>query len=260
MTKRIFAGILTLALIPLARAQTTQPRLTFDVATIRPSQPGQLNGGIKPLPGGNGYTAQNVPVKLMISLMYKVPMRQLTGGPDWLDSEHYDIEAKADRAYSLDDLHIMFQNLLADRFHLKFHKEAREGNVYALTIDKSGLKMKPDEAAPTDQNYNIPITFGSNGEAIGKRVPMQYLCWWLGDRLQSEHRPVIDKTGLTQTYDFTLQYAPDLPNDAQKQDPTLQNLPSLFDALRQQLGLTLTPQKGPVDYFIIDHAEKPSDN
>ena len=71
----------------------------------------------------------------MISLMYKVPMRQIEGGPDWLDNDNYDIEARVEHVSNIDDLHTMFQNLLADRFKLKFHKEIKQGPVYAL-IDR----------------------------------------------------------------------------------------------------------------------------
>ena len=91
----------------------------------------------------------------MISLMYKVPGRQITGGPDWLNNQSYDIEAKADHAYSIDDLHVMFQNLLADRFNLKFHKEVREGPVYALVLDKSGPKLKVNDSP---QDFKIPFS------------------------------------------------------------------------------------------------------
>jgi uncharacterized protein (TIGR03435 family) len=77
-------------------AQDKPNRLAFDVATIRRSKQIDFNGGIKALPGGNGYTAQNVPVKLMISLMYKVPMRHISGGPDWLAIDRYNVEDKTD--------------------------------------------------------------------------------------------------------------------------------------------------------------------
>src|SRR5271156_6238896 len=120
-------------------AQAIAPQLAFDVASIRPTKPGVQNGLIKALSGGHGYTARNMTVKVMISLMYKVPMRQIHGGPDWLNEDRYDVEARVDGAYSLDDLHIMYQNLLASRFHLQLHRETHDGNVYALTVDPSGL-------------------------------------------------------------------------------------------------------------------------
>lgn len=129
-------GILSALLLPSTYAQDRPGPLAFELAAIHPSNPAETAGGIKPLPLGNGYTVRNVPVKLMISLMYKVPIRQITGGPAWMDSDRFAIEAKADRSYSVDDLHTMFQNLLADRFSLKFHKRLEEGPVYALTVDK----------------------------------------------------------------------------------------------------------------------------
>jgi uncharacterized protein (TIGR03435 family) len=195
----------------------------------------------------------------MISLMYQVPVRQVTGGPDWLDSDHYDIEAKADHAYSKDDLHEMFRSLLADRFNLKFHKEIKEGAIYALMVDASGVTMKLNDSA---QDFKIPITYGGNNAAVGVRVPMQYLCWWLGQQLQQDNRPVIDKTGLEGNYDFTLSYAPELPPNVSPDTLPLrlQNLPTIFDALKQQLGLKLEPQKGPVEYYVIDHIDRPSPN
>ena len=245
-----------LILPALSPAQST--RLTFDVAAIRLSQATDRNGGIKALPGGNGYTAQNIPVKLMISLMYRVPMSQISGGPDWLDSERYNVEAKVDRSYSIDDLHIMFQNLLADRFNLKFHIDIKEGPVYALTLDTSGSRMKENDSP---QDFRIPMNFSPDG-VVGIRVPMPYLCWWLGQQVQSSKRPVINLTGLDKNYDFKLSFAPELPPDVSREtlSPELRDRPSLFDALKQQLGLKLTPQKGPVEHYIIDHIDRPSDN
>ena len=126
-----------------------------------------LNALIRPYPGGDGYTVQNMRVKDMISVIYRVPGRQIMGAPDWLSSERFDIEAKADRAYSLDDLHEMFRNMLADRFNLKTHKEIKEGPVYELTISKSELTMKPDGLG---QDVKIPILPGPKG-FTGTNVP-----------------------------------------------------------------------------------------
>jgi len=236
----------------------TSPRLIFDVASIHQNKSNDPRGGIKPLPGGHGYTVSNIPIKLMISLMYRVPQRQIEGGPAWLNDDRFDIEARVDGTYSVDDLHTMFQNLLADRFGLKFHKDVREGNVYALTIDPSGLKMKPNT---TPQDYEIPMQ-GPPAKNVGKRVPLPYLCWTLGQILQNDARPVVDQTGLTGNYDLTLSYVPQLPPgaDASQLPPEYKDLPSIFDAVKQQLGLRLTAQKGPVEHLVIDHIDKPTDN
>jgi uncharacterized protein (TIGR03435 family) len=251
-------ALLVLMSVSLAHSQDKPTRITFEVAAIRPSKRSDLNGGIKALPGGNGYTAENIPVKLMISLMYRIPMRQISGGPDWLNSDRYNIEAKADGPYSIDDLHIMFQNLLADRFNLKFHIETKEGPVYALEVEDSGTKIKVNQSA---QDFRIPMNFAPEG-VVGIRVPMPYFCWWLGQQLQTSGRPVVDHTGLNKNYDFTLTYLPELPPDFSKDNlpPEVRDRPSIFDALKQQLGLKLIPQKGPVDHYVIDHIDRPSDN
>jgi uncharacterized protein (TIGR03435 family) len=255
----LLAAICVTLWAPAAHGQDKPARLTFDVASIRLTKPDTANGGIKALPGGHGYTAQNVPVKLMMALMYRVPIRQISGGPSWLESDRYDVEARVDGSYSLDDLHTMFQNLLVDRFGLKFHKEIKEGNIYALTIDPSGLKMKENDGP---QDYNIPIIPGANGVQTGTRVPMPYLCWVLGQQLQRDERPVIDMTGLTKNYDFTLKFLPPLPPEVTKEDlpPEVRDYPSVFVALKEQLGLKLEAQKGPVEHYVIDSVERPSEN
>jgi uncharacterized protein (TIGR03435 family) len=245
-----FLMALTMVCLPLH----AQQRLTFDVVSIHPSNANDLNGGIKPLPGGYGYQAKNIPVKLMISLMYRVPMRQIEGAPEWLSSERFDVEAKADHAYGVEDLREMYRNMLAERFNLRFHKESRPGNVYALTVDPGGLKMKRNDSP---QDYKIPVNFTATGVA-GRRVPMGYLTWFLGQALQDDARPVVDQTGLEGNYDFDLSFRP-LRGGEDAGAPT-DDRPTLYDALRQQLGLRLQPGKGQVEYLVIDEVERPSAN
>jgi uncharacterized protein (TIGR03435 family) len=249
--------LLTIATALPLSAQTP-PRLTFDTAAIHPSKPDQTFGGIKPIPGGHGYTAQNIPIKLIISLMYKVPQRQIEGGPDWMSTQRFDIEARVDGTFPAEELRGMFRNLLADRFNLKLHQDIREGNVYALTVDPAGLKLKQNT---TPEDYEIPMQ-GPPAHTIGKRVPMNYLCWYLSQALQNDARPCADLTGLTGFYDFTLSYMPILPPGAPADalPPEYADLPSIFDAVKQQLGLRLTAQKGPVVHLVIDHIDKPTDN
>jgi uncharacterized protein (TIGR03435 family) len=251
-------GMLAAMVLAAVHAQEKPARLTFEVASVKLAKAGDPGGGIRALPGGQRYTAQKIPVRLIISLMYKLPLRQITGGPDWLDNEFYNIEAKADHSYSLDELHIMFQNLLADRFGLKFHREYKEGAVYALSVDKGGAKMMVNDSP---QSFDFPIT-GNRADMTGRRVSMEYFCWWLGLQLQKDERPVIDRTGLKGNYDFKLKYLPEFPPDFPKENlpPDMLERPSLFDALKEQLGLKLQAQKGPVEYYVIDHVERPGDN
>jgi len=255
-----YAGMAALLLGSMLFAQQPDPRgrLEFDVASIRLSQPGGYQA-MKANADGAGYTAGYVPVKLMISVMYRIPARQIKGGPSWLEDDRYDVEAKADKKYTMDDLDTMYRNLLADRFKLKFHIETKEGNAYVLTVDKGGSKMKVNDKP---QDYEWPIQFSGIGVMNAVRVPMRFLCWNLGQFLSHDERPVVDMTGLTGYYDFKLTFLP--PTIEPKVRDTLAqdvlDRPSLFEALRQQLGLKLTAQKGPVQYFVIDHVERPSEN
>jgi hypothetical protein len=131
----------------LVHGQDKPTRLTFDVMSIKPWKPGQPGGGITTLPGGQEYRARGTAVIGMISVIYRISIPQVGGGPDWIKTDHWNIDAKADHGgYNLDQLHEMYRNMLADRFKLKFHRETREGSVYLLTIDKSGLKMKVDNS------------------------------------------------------------------------------------------------------------------
>jgi uncharacterized protein (TIGR03435 family) len=196
-------------------SQGHAPRPTFDVAAIHPAQPGSDRGFIKPLPGGNGYAVQNISVKTMMSVIYRVPARQITGGPDWFSTATFNIDAKTDGTYTIDDLHTMFKNLLADRFGLKFHTEKKEGPVYALVIDKSGLKMNPEGS---EGGLEIPIVRQTPSKWVGIRVPMEYLCWFIGQQMRSDPRPVIDKTGLTQVYSVKLYFAHELPPGLTNED------------------------------------------
>jgi uncharacterized protein (TIGR03435 family) len=255
LPRLIFASILVLA----SHAPAQQPRLKFDVAAIHLAKPGSDHGFIKPLPGGNGYVVQNVNLKTMMAVIYRVPARQITGGPDWFSSIAFNIEARCDNAASLDDLHTMFKNLLGDRFGLKFHTEHKDGAVYELVVEKSGVKMQPDG---NESEFKIPINMTRPSVFAGIKVPMPYLCWFLSNALRDDPRPIVDKTGLKQVYDFTLAFQPELPLGLTPDDltPDIRKLPTLFDALPDQLGLRLVPAKGPVYVYVIDHAEMPSAN
>ncbi|HUV70337.1 MAG TPA: TIGR03435 family protein [Terracidiphilus sp.] len=246
----LFVGSVLLATSAVALCQAPQTGLSFSVIAIHRSKPESRGGFIKPMPNGTGYLVQNFTVKGMMSVVYRIPSRQISGGPDWFDRENFDVEAKADDTHNIDELHTMFKNMLADRFGLKFHIEMKPGAVYELIVDKAGVKMKAD---PAGGGVNIPIMPDGQGRFVGTRVPMEYLCWYLGQQMRSDARPVIDKTGLVGVYDFTLSFMPDLP-------PELQKLPALQDAVEEQLGLKLVPAKGPVPNYVIDRVDQPSAN
>ena len=238
-----------------ALAQTNEDSSAYDIVSVKPSPPGSPPGGVDPLPSGTGYKGDATTVKSMISVMYRIPIRQIVGGPEWLGEDKFDVAAISDQPHTTDELHLMFQKMLADRFHLKVHTETKAGRIYALAITKSGAKLTPSS---TSSEHNIPITNGGSNQFIGSDVRMNFFCWWLGLRLQNDERPVVDQTGLTGAYDFTLFFRPQLPPDATTDEQD--NRPTIFDALRDELGLELIPKKGPVEYLVIDHIERPSEN
>jgi uncharacterized protein (TIGR03435 family) len=237
----------------------TAKRLEFEVASVKPSKPGAAGGIIKPLPGGQTYIATNAPVKLMIKLMFHLNDQQISGGPGWLENDLYDVEAKADGPHTIDELHVMFQNLLIDRFKLKFHKETRMLPAYELVVDKSGPKLT-ENTSP--EHFDIPVNPAGFGKLDATHCSMSYFSWLLSQRLS---RPVIDQTGLGRFYDFKLEYTPELPPGSAARPEAAANLPptngpDIFTALREQLGLKLESHKGPVEVMVIDHVERPSEN
>lgn len=251
--------IFPLLFVALLHGQEKPVRLTFEVASVKPSKPGARGGAMKVLPGGQEFVAQNFPLRQMLARIHLVPPRQVTGGPEWMDNELWDMQAKADRpGYTREQMLDMLSSLLEDEFKLKMRKEPKEGPVYALTVDKSGLKMKVNESP---EDYEIPVQGGPGG-TVGKRVAMDRLCFTLGTFLQDNERPVIDRTGLTGYYDFTLSFMPEKWSgfDRDKLPPELLGRPSLFEAVKSQLGLKLEATKGPVDYYVIEHIEKPAGN
>jgi uncharacterized protein (TIGR03435 family) len=193
--------------------------------------------------------ASNVTVRRLIWGAYDVSAFQIVGGPGWVDTEHYDINATAGQTgeISRERLAQMLKDLLANRFGLRLHSETRNLAAYALLIDKNVPKLT--------ENTGSAVPGISMNEASGRAqiaatsVSMAKLAITLGNQLG---RAVIDKTGMEGTYDFRLEWNPD--------QATASSAPSLFTALREQLGLRLESQKAQVEVLVIDNLEKPSQN
>jgi uncharacterized protein (TIGR03435 family) len=224
----------------------------------------------------DGFSAWFITLQQIISVAYGVERFQISGGPSWLPSERFDIEAKMDAATAdaLEKLsHVqrvlaqqqMLQALLANRFQLTVHRETKELTIYTLVIAKDGPKLK--EAKPGD-TPGAGSMRGSvlSGEVTAHAVPIARLAH---DLTQMLGHPVLDKTELKGVYDFKLQFTPDdrlqppsglAPNQRLPVPPADSNAPSLFNALPEQLGLKLESGKGPVEVIVIDHVERPSGN
>src|ERR1035438_4725167 len=172
-----------------ASPQAESKAPAFDVAAIKLSDPKAVRNGcyIKGQPGGQTFVGRCIPLRLWITYSYKLIDSQLVGGPDWIDTELYDFEAKADHSLTRAELAPMFQTLLADRFHLRLRTETRTMPALALTVDKSGVKMKSN-GGPNE--WEIAIMSAPGASPIprfkGTRCPTNYLSWWIRSE---EHTP-----------------------------------------------------------------------
>jgi uncharacterized protein (TIGR03435 family) len=251
------AVLLGVLISPPNRAQTQAP-LTFEVASIKPSDPNNRDIGLHR--SNTRFAATNHTLKQLIAFAYDVELFQISGGPAWVNSDGFDITAKIPDEVAHhkgpDDDKGMVQALLSDRLKLTMHSESRELPIYALVIGKIGSKLqlaKPHvgSSGVTGRGW----THWTFTEA-----PLSSLVHVLSQRLG---RPVVDRTGLTAHYDFKLEWTPDPtssePRDfgSSASDPAG---PTLFTAIQEQLGLRLEALKGPVEIFVIDHVEKPSEN
>lgn len=202
--------------------------------------------------GFRGFKATSARLKVLVLMAYGVADRQVSGGPGWVESDGFDIDARAEKPTTNKQIRLMLQTLLADRFQLKVRRETKEEPVYALVIEKSFPKIVPhddDGAAPMLRRGAKPT------EWIFTNLPVSRLVLMLEGETDCT---VLDKTGLEGNYDFKLDY---LSNRAKgsREDPEATGQ-SVFKALREQLGLKLESQRGPSEHVTIEHAEKPSGN
>lgn len=235
----------------------------FDVAAIKPNTDGDNQFMFMGKPGGY-LDASGVTVKFLIMEAYKLRAFQVSGGPSWIGLDRWDIKAKADGIegrLSRDQLQAMVGSLLEDRFALKFHRETKEMPVYELVVAKKGQKLTPHPEGTPGKGANM----GPGRFSVSKGT----MALLVRNLSMETGRVVLDQTGLTGEYDFTLEYSPDshqgpevmgLPPGPPKQPAAGTNAPSIFTALQQQLGLKLEPAKGPVEILVIDRVEKPTAN
>jgi uncharacterized protein (TIGR03435 family) len=197
-------------------------------------------------------------LKQMIKHAYHLTDEQLIGGPEWTSKELFDVTANAEEPTPMAGLDAMLRTLLAERFHLKVHRETRTMPAYVLTVDKSGSNLTP--VAEPD-GFAIPVKTVGVGKRPGTLAvqssggTMPQLALVLG---RMERRPVVDRTGLDQFYNFRLEFMLSAPPHQELQRKWAPQGPYLSDALRDQLGLRLDSKKVPVEVLVIDHAEKPT--
>jgi uncharacterized protein (TIGR03435 family) len=244
-------SLLTTYLILAAACLYGQAPPEFEVATIKPAPP-QSEGRTSTHTSSDTDTGKllysNVNLKELIAKAYKV-QKYLINGPEWLETERFDIVAKFPPHSAEEQVPLMLQALLADRFRLTLHRETKVLPVYTLTVAGNGPKFKTIETASGISNN----TTRTQKHAVAK-VSMEGFAEFLSGQAG---RPVLDKTGLTGAYEMTLDWANDSAPSASDADA----MPSLFTALQEQLGLKLAVAKGPVETLVLDHVDRtPTEN
>jgi len=237
---------------PPPKTMPADAKPKFEVTTIKPSQNPQ---GFNFTVNGSGWlNTRNTSLKDLIKIAYGLHPKQIMGGPGWVEEDKYDIVGKPDTEGlpSLPQLMAMVKSMLPDRFHLAFHNEKKELSAYALTIGKPGLKITENTSNPN----GLP-GFGGGGRRglhVGNATMQEFAEFLQANVLD---QPVVDQTGLgNKRYSFVVKWTP----DGAPADPNLEAPPDIYTAFQQQLGLKLESTKAPVDLFVIDRVEKPSEN
>ena len=265
-TMAVFATICA-AFVSVTLARTQQPLRSFEVESVKPNTSGAQNDHLSFAVGR--YTVTNTTIKNVIKFAYNARDFQVTGAPAWVDTDRFDIDATAgeelaqqwrdlSRAQQIEELRPMVQSLLAHRFKMTVTHVVKELPVYALVVASDGPRLTPSTPTTPDQ---FRISGGPAGEAVltAKNEPIAALVTMLSQQLD---HAVVDRSGLGGNYDLFLEWTPSLtsPPAAGAQAAANTDAPSIFTALREQLGLRLESTKGPVDTIVVDHIEKPTPN
>lgn len=223
--------ILLLSLAWTADAQT----LTFDVASVKVNRTGTYdNSTLNTHPASIEGT--NDSLSLWIRYAYNLQPTELSG-PNWIDNDRFDIMAKASREVNKDELRQMLQALLVDRFKLEFHREEKQLRNFLLVVDKGGLKIQPVEGDQKNMH-------GSRNSLEATQAPLSQLA---GNLVYFLNSPVSDETKTPGNFTYTLKWGPDNVSPPG---------PTIFEALREQLGLRLDERKTATQVMVIDHVER----
>ena len=226
-------------------AQSQSAKHEFEAVSIKPND---LGGGTSNSNSDGGRLDASMTTKSMIEMAFGIKRFQISGGPGWLDEINYTIAANTTSGTILTGpvLEQCMQSMLADRFHLVFHRETKEFPVYALLTAKNGPKLAP-HTSPRGQGTSSQSNNGIN-HMTGTDLTMANFSDFLARHLD---RPVVDRTSIEGRYDVKMDWS------KEGMDSTL---PTLFSALQEQLGLRLESTKGPVEMLVVDSVDKPSEN
>lgn len=247
-----------------AQAAST-PGFHYDVVSIKPNN--DVNSPTRWRTTDDSFLANNMSLSMLLVAAYDTRPDLISGLPEWVKNAHYDLTAKTDadpaalKRLTPAQRSAMLANVLTERFQLKIHPETKELPVYDLVVVKGGSKLKPNAAVMVADPAVLPkpgmrpgMIMMGRGQFTGEAVALSSLINSLANELE---RNIIDKTGLTGNFDIHLKWTPaNTPADAGQPDPA----PPLFTALEEQLGLKLIPAKGPVQTWVVDHIDHPTEN
>lgn len=248
MTRRLCALLPLLCVLAFSQS----PGPSFEAATIKPSQ--EAAGHSSSHSRTSYLVMKNMTLKELVADAYKLSLDRISGGPKWVDSDRFNIEARAAGPAEDPELHLMLRSLLAERFQFTSHRETKNLTGYALTVGKGGMKIKPDESGADSHSD------GSRTRLNVQRYSLDQLATFLSRRLGE---PVVNATDNKSLFTFTLEWSPeparrpDAPDSAAADAPSG---PSIFTALQDTLGLKLESRKLPIEVLVIDKAEKPTEN
>ena len=238
---------------------------SFEVATIKPSAPGSSFKTIRV--NGRSYQTQHTSLADLIEVAYGVHLKQIVDAPAWVGTEKFDLVAVPDGEGqpSLRQWLTMVQKLLAERFGLTFHHASRDLSVYALTIAKGGPRnlVKSASTSPFPSGLEFRPVSGGVMMPAGNATTTQFAQMMQQVVLD---RPIVDRTGLTDHFDFQLTFVPDdsqfsgHPPAFPAATAAANSIPGLFDAIQQQLGLKLTSEKVSADVLVVDQVHRPTVN
>ncbi|MEZ2347285.1 TIGR03435 family protein [Terriglobus sp. RCC_193] len=253
MIRAVALGIVMAAGVAAAQS----PATSFEVATIKPVDPGPKAGRFLRMENDHRFVATNFTLKLLIAAAYDLNPRTISGGPGWVDADKFTIEAltPGDKRPDHDQQMLMLRTLLHDRFHLAFHRVSKVFSIYEITVAKGGIQFDTT-GAPNRDPMVTSVVYPDHLEMPARNASMDDLARVMQRAILD--RPVVNKTGLTGHYDFALDWAPDetqfggaipTPQDSKS--------PPLLVAMREQLGLEMKATRGPIDTLVIDKADKP---
>jgi uncharacterized protein (TIGR03435 family) len=256
---RLFAFLLLFVCsLPHLTASAQGP--AFEVATIKPVDPGPKAGRFMRMEGTHRFEARNYTLRLLIAAAYDLNPRTISGGPSWADSDKFEIHAvtPGDSAPNHDAQMLMLRTLLTERFHLAFHRQSKDFAIYEITVAKGGPTLAPT-LTPGAEPQVTSIVYADKMVMPARNATISDLARVMQRAILD--RPVVDRTGLTGRYNFNLEWAPDETQFGGEMPPmTDSQSPPLLIAMQQQLGLQMKAVKGPVDAMVIERVQKPSGN